>query len=702
MAKRPTITDITSGHGTTTVINDNFNNVQTAFDNTLSRDGSTPNAMGADLDMDSNKILNLPAATTGAEPVTYSQFLSEALGAVVSDGVFVNSIAALKALDTAETTHAVVTGYYTKGDGGGGVYFYDSSDTSSSDNGGTVIVADDGTSRWKLQYVDTVSVKQFGAKGDWNGTSGTDDTTAIQACFNAIPNVVIPAGGYRVTSTLNLPNRVNVRGSGDLWSAGNYTDNTEIVWDGATSTTTPVIKAATADFGTEPTSTVSNVKLSNILINGKGKAGIGLYCGYVLDESVFEQITVRETTNHGFFIIKTYYCKFRDLTARNNENNGITISSQEDEFTGAAGGSWAFADVNGVVFENLRAAQNGTAGNYDEATDQKNGVGIYYHPWSGGRLQGGYSESNNGPGLVYVASGRSSSKVSDFYLEANCVAARDDSPSRSTRSYGLVVLCNANARANEIENLYLHGETGNANAQGIRIDGSNPTGTLTFKNIAYGRYFDVDAAITNYSLREYIYFGLTGANRTGPAPLPFGSTTGKVLNSFLEGSVSVTGKRYEQGSSNSGGRYNAVKTGLHFQELGNGDTADLITLTKSAGTTNLNMAVYSGTLKVVGSFRRDSGAAWTDYKEIPFHISCIGTANFTITAASPTVDLEAEKDGTSAVSYALSLVSASNTTATLRVTITATTTVTNSDITFMIDGNAMGDTTNIIPVIADA
>lgn len=45
---------------------------------------------------------------------------------------------------------------------------------------------------------DTVSVKDFGAECDWNGTSGTDDTAAFQAVCNAVPvgevwDVLVPA-----------------------------------------------------------------------------------------------------------------------------------------------------------------------------------------------------------------------------------------------------------------------------------------------------------------------------------------------------------------------------------------------------------------------------------------------------------------------------------------------------------------------------
>ena len=58
MAKKPTVTTITSGYASNTQLNANFVALRDGFDNTLSLDGSTPNSMGADLDMNSNNILN--------------------------------------------------------------------------------------------------------------------------------------------------------------------------------------------------------------------------------------------------------------------------------------------------------------------------------------------------------------------------------------------------------------------------------------------------------------------------------------------------------------------------------------------------------------------------------------------------------------------------------------------------------------------
>jgi hypothetical protein len=58
MAKKPVISSVATGYQATDTINNNFQNVRDAFDNTLSLDGSTPNAMAADIDLNSNDLIN--------------------------------------------------------------------------------------------------------------------------------------------------------------------------------------------------------------------------------------------------------------------------------------------------------------------------------------------------------------------------------------------------------------------------------------------------------------------------------------------------------------------------------------------------------------------------------------------------------------------------------------------------------------------
>ena len=63
MAKKPTIAPITSGHASITALNANYVALRDAFDNTVSRDGSSPNTMSADLDLNGNDITNVNTIT---------------------------------------------------------------------------------------------------------------------------------------------------------------------------------------------------------------------------------------------------------------------------------------------------------------------------------------------------------------------------------------------------------------------------------------------------------------------------------------------------------------------------------------------------------------------------------------------------------------------------------------------------------------
>lgn len=60
-------------------INNNSDTIEAAFDNTLSRDGTSPNQMEDDFDMNSFRILNLPAPVNASEPLRY-QDLSNFVG----------------------------------------------------------------------------------------------------------------------------------------------------------------------------------------------------------------------------------------------------------------------------------------------------------------------------------------------------------------------------------------------------------------------------------------------------------------------------------------------------------------------------------------------------------------------------------------------------------------------------------------------
>jgi hypothetical protein len=49
-------------------------------------------------------------------------------------------------------------------------------------------------------------VEWFGAVGDWNGSTGTDNTAAMQACFDALTvgQCVMQGLAYKTTGTLTI------------------------------------------------------------------------------------------------------------------------------------------------------------------------------------------------------------------------------------------------------------------------------------------------------------------------------------------------------------------------------------------------------------------------------------------------------------------------------------------------------------------
>lgn len=72
-----TLTDLANLQNETTAVNAiNTNNgiIESAFDNTLSLDGTAPNQMQANFDMNSYRIVNLPAADSSDQPVRKAEF----------------------------------------------------------------------------------------------------------------------------------------------------------------------------------------------------------------------------------------------------------------------------------------------------------------------------------------------------------------------------------------------------------------------------------------------------------------------------------------------------------------------------------------------------------------------------------------------------------------------------------------------------
>lgn len=263
-----TLTDLSNLQNENTAVNAiNTNNavLEAASDNTLSRDGTSPNQMLSSLDMNSHQILNLPNPITALSPLrlqdledfigsgvveaipaggTIGEVLSKESNAdfdvawappVLNPSYDTNAIAAATSLP-ANIKVLTTAGYYGQGDGGGGAYIRTTSDpghnfsirtqdrflpdgSSSPANGGWWL----GVSNFK-----TINIKNHGAKGD----GVTDDAPAIRSAYkhSAVGQALyVPFGRYLCNSSVNnaiidSSNNKAVSIVGDGWNikAGSY------------------------------------------------------------------------------------------------------------------------------------------------------------------------------------------------------------------------------------------------------------------------------------------------------------------------------------------------------------------------------------------------------------------------------------------------------------------------------------------------
>src|SRR5258706_1789348 len=222
-----TLNTITNLQDTTAIgqINGNNSITQTAFDNTLSRDGTTPNQMVSNLDMNNNNILNLPDATQSQEPVTLNQFNNSLQG--IASGVVVNGpyiLASHNSSFTSDRTLAAGSGV-TIVDGGakGSVTISAPQSPPAGGTNGQLLVA------------------QTGSNPTWNTATG--DVTVNSTGVVTIPNSTVTNAKLANSAAWTLkcnnssssaaPTDVTIDG---LTVKGSPTNSDEVpIWDAATS-----------------------------------------------------------------------------------------------------------------------------------------------------------------------------------------------------------------------------------------------------------------------------------------------------------------------------------------------------------------------------------------------------------------------------------------------------------------------------------
>lgn len=248
-------------------INDNFAAVETAMENTLSLDGTTPNAMGANLDMDSNRILNLPAPSAATEPARHGDITTyvtdattQATAAAASATAAASSESAAAASATAAAASATAAASAASETRNPALAFnYDNVAIPTGIQSGQIRLDDLDLSLATAVYLNDTTAEGTNLEAEmltWGDSTATVKgkliLTAVDGGEQAVFNITAAASdqsGYvqltvayvdGVTSftdnegltVFSIRTGDDGAGAGDVVGPGSATDNAIIRWDG--------------------------------------------------------------------------------------------------------------------------------------------------------------------------------------------------------------------------------------------------------------------------------------------------------------------------------------------------------------------------------------------------------------------------------------------------------------------------------------
>jgi len=167
----------------------------------------------------------------------------------------------------------------------------------------------------------------YGAVGDFNGSTGADNTAAFQAALNAVGTfaytnpyyylitsagggkVTVPHGRYKITGTLRYPAGVTIEGDGI---------GTELAFRPAVSDTLFVADLSKKTRGTGDTRTVESVRFKDLLLTGDYNGNEGIW-SVNTERLICENLTI-EGFKTGIYIGgiggAAYYHEIRECIIR--------------------------------------------------------------------------------------------------------------------------------------------------------------------------------------------------------------------------------------------------------------------------------------------------------------------------------------------------------------------------------------------------
>jgi hypothetical protein len=346
------------------------------------------------------------------------------------------------------------------------------------------------TMRNSRQLADTVqlfNIKKYGAKCDWNGTTGTDDTTAI---INAIADAKLAGGGIVFIPALT-------RFTQPITIDGDYI----IIKSFGASCFTNVPRGLVKDGNfTGITIIGSNSGLCDIDVWGAdGNGGVGVAING--NRVIISNVSSRKHGSHGFEFLAGNCSKFDNVFALSNAGDGFKVNGTSTP------------DTNGCVFNGMDLRGN-------------TGWGLNIESGRANTYKGIIAQSNTGGGIRI----NDQQNILELYAESN----------GNTQ----IELTNNSETQGNILYLLEGGVTNNSTKRNLIYDINN----VSYRPSSKGMTFEDFSIFKEGIIGEYLFkhdvtrqLDVVATGSSGNHVIRFTNDQGGyIFNAFFTGSVRAT------------------------------------------------------------------------------------------------------------------------------------------------------------------
>lgn len=459
---RYTKTTLSSGYQSAAQIETNLTNIQTAITDSLSRKaGDLPNAMETQLDMNSNRVINLPSPASSSDAARWIDVTAATnVTGIVAPSQSGNSGKFLSTDGTSAIWQDVTAQYPTQTGNANKPLTTDGTSVSWGTVKSNYIThlssKSNSVSRTLLTKLDDfVSVKDFGATGD----GVTDDTTAINNALAASYHVYFPQGTYKISSTLTVSlNSAKLIGAGI---------NLSVITSNSTTAKCITVNASLADIE------IAGLTLTRSVTAASGGTGLDVSLGTT--RAKIHDLII-QSQYIGIHLGPTGYSEFYDTVVQLNKDDGVKLVNSAS--VGQV--QWQLRNIlstqndgKGFNLTSIAGPANLALGdwvNLSTFANTSNGILVsgVACPVNGLRLTGGFI-GEDGATSIYLDTYGYGHKIVGVEIELTGSSLTGSAGATAASNVGSGIIVTANNRDILISSCYIIGTS----ASGIRSSGTD-------------------------------------------------------------------------------------------------------------------------------------------------------------------------------------------------------------------------------------